>query len=493
MLKERVSISLRLTLWFGCAFFAGWLLFGVSMWANLRHTLTAERHQTLDRRLDRLGQLLVNDENVCASKRDQDLAEFAHATGNGLVEVLRPDGTTAYGPPTVAASSFPWPELKADERGMFLRAKSDKQTYWVLARPFSLAGQSLVLIAAAPEAGNLLVIENFLWGLLASAPPFLVISSAGGYWLSRRALRPVDRITEAARSISINNISERIPVSQTGDELQRLAETCNAMFDRLESSVNQIKRFTADASHELRGPLSFTRTVAECALKNPQADQESRGALNDIVEEMAKAAILLEEMLTLARADSGTVALPRTPVDLATLLEEVCLMARPIAKQHGLQLLVFEPVSNRSVLGDAPTLKRLLWILLDNAIKYSNPDGTIKISLELLSAETRILIHDNGIGISPADLPFVFDRFYRADPSRGIVEGNGLGLAIAKWIAETHQAELTVVSDARNGTCFTIVFFNMPTPAVPGTTKALSIERGRENFAMTIDLAKGDY
>ena len=289
------------------------------MWANLRHTLTAERHQTLDRRLGRLGQLLVNDENVSASKRDQDLAEFAHATGNGLVEVLRPDGTTAYASPTLAASSFPWPELKADGRGMFVRATSDKQTYWVLARPLSLAGQSLVLIAAAPDAGNLLVIENFLWGLLASAPPFLVISSAGGYWLSRRALKPVDRITEAARSISIHNVSERIPVSQTGDELQRLAETCNAMFDRLESSVNQIKRFTADASHELRGPLSFTRTVAECALKNPQADQESRGALNDIVEEMAKAAILLEEMLTLARADSGPVALPRTPVDLASL------------------------------------------------------------------------------------------------------------------------------------------------------------------------------
>ena len=457
------------------------------MWANLRHTLTAERHQTLDRRLDRLEQLLVKDDNGGASKRDHDLAEFAHATGNGLVEVLRPDGTPAYGSPTAAASSFPWPTLRPDDPSMFVRATSDKQTYWVLARPFSAAGHPLVLIAAAPEASNLLVIQNFLWGLLASAPLLLAISSAGGYWLSRRALRPVDRITAAARSISISNISERISVSQTGDELQRLAETCNAMFDRLESSVNQIKRFTADASHELRGPLTFTRTVAECALKNPHADQESRVALNDIVDEMAKAAILLEEMLTLARADSLPVALPRSQVDLASLLEEVCVMARPIANQHGLELLVSGPLSNLMVLGDAPTLKRLVWILLDNAIKYSNPNGTISVSSESKSTKTKIMIRDNGIGISPADLPFVFDRFYRADPSRGIVEGNGLGLAIAKWIADTHQAELTVASDARSGTCFTILFSNTPTLAAQDTKKALSMKHGHENLAMTVD------
>jgi signal transduction histidine kinase len=107
--------------------------------------------------------------------------------------------------------------------------------------------------------------------------------------------------------------------------------------------------------------------------------------------------------------------------------------------------------------------------------------------LELMSTTTKILIHDNGIGISPADLPFIFDRFYRADPSRGIVEGNGLGLAIAKWIAETHQAELTVTSDARNGTCFTLVFSNMPTLEAPGTSKAVVIEHGRQNLAITWD------
>ena len=114
MLKGRISISLRLTLWFGCVFFAGWVLFGVSMWANLTRTLRNERHQTLDRRLDRLDQLLAKDESASTSRRDQDFAEFAHATGNGLVEALHPDGTLAYGSPTDAASSFPWPRVEGD-------------------------------------------------------------------------------------------------------------------------------------------------------------------------------------------------------------------------------------------------------------------------------------------------------------------------------------------------------------------------------------------
>jgi signal transduction histidine kinase len=313
-------------------------------------------------------------------------------------------------------------------------------------------------MVAAPEAGNLLVLQSFLRGLLESFPILLLISSAGGYWVSRRALKPVDRITATARSISIRNISERVAVTQNGDELQRLAETCNEMLDRLESSVNQIKRFTADASHELRGPLTVTRTVAEIALRNPKADPESRRALRDIVEEVAKGAILLEEMLTLARADSVPISVPRTEVNLSALLEEVCTMAQPIARQHGLQLFARCDPSRVMVLGDEAALQRLIWILLDNALKYSNPRGRIEVLLTNCSGSPRVVVRDDGIGISAADLPRVFDRFYRADPSRGMVEGNGLGLAIAKWIAETHQAELSVASEVGAGTAFTLHF-----------------------------------
>ncbi len=458
MLQNRASISLRLTLWFGSVFFAGFILFGISMWANLRSTLTSERRQTLVRRLDRLEEVLTRDQAAAPSDRDQDFADFAHATGNGLMEAFHRDGTQAFSSPSAAAQSFCWPRVTQDSLASFVSVSSAGQSFWVLAKPFDLNDQHYILMAAAPDAGNVLVMNSFLWGLLAACPLLLLISSGSGYWVSRRALKPVGAIAETARSISIGNISERIPVSPTGDELQRLAETCNAMLDRLESSVNQIKRFTADASHELRGPLSFTRTVAEIALRNPRTDPESRQALEDIVEEVAKATVLLEDMLSLARADSLPQTLTRVPVSLTALAEEVCDMARPLVAESGLTLFNHAQQLEDIVLGDAAYLKRLLWILIDNAIKYSKPKGMIDITLHLVDGQLALAVCDDGIGISEAEVPFIFNRFYRADPSRCVVEGSGLGLAIAKWIANAHEAQISVRSAVARGTSLTVHF-----------------------------------
>jgi heavy metal sensor kinase len=457
-LKRRISISLRLSLWFGAVFFAGWALFGISMWANLSSTLKHEREQTLTRRLDRLQQLLIFDQKASPEMRYRHFVEFAHATGHGLIAIDHTDGTPAYPSPGLDAALFPWPRIRVINSASFAAVQLEGEPYWVMTRTASIGGQSLVLMAAAPEAGNLLVMERFLWGLLASAPILLLISSAGGYWVSRRALQAVDRITVAARSISIHNISGRIPVSRNGDELERLAETCNAMLDRLEASVNQIKRFTADASHELRGPLSVVRTVAEVALRNPRADASSRGALQEIVNETANAASLLEDMLTLARADALPVSRSQASVELATLLEEVCATAQPRVMERGLTLRRPESNGMVRVLGDAGALKRLLWILLDNAVKYSRAGGSVEVSLSVVSRQPQIVVSDDGIGISAADLPRIFDRFYRADDSRGIVEGSGLGLAIARWIADSHHAVLQVSSEEDVGTSFKIVF-----------------------------------
>ncbi len=456
---RRWSISLRLTLWFGGIFFLGWLLFGAAMWFNLKSTLTGERHQTLSRRVDRLQDLLRNNQNENEEDRQQDFHEFAHATGNGLNEVFRMDGGRDYPSPSSAARVFPWPAVKSDNAERFLQIDSAGQAYWVLVRPFSLGNQSLFLMSAAPEAGNLLVLNRFLAGLLASAPILLLVSSAGGYWVGRKALIPVGRITSAVQSISIKNLSERLPVADTGDELQRLAETCNDMLARLESSINRIKQFTADASHELRAPLTFTRTAAEVALRNPQIDPESRRAFKEIVDEGAKAAVLLGDMLTLARADSDYSDVVWEPVDLVSVIENVCEKARPLADERRLVLSVSidteQPVD---VMGDFPTLRRLFWILLDNALKYTPAPGHIDVSLSTSSGRATVVVHDTGMGIAQTDLPYIFDRFYRADTSRSQVEGSGLGLSIAKWITEMHHAKLSVDSAHNKGTTFWIVF-----------------------------------
>jgi heavy metal sensor kinase len=456
---RRFSISLRLTLSFGGIFFLGWLLFGAAMWFNLQSTLTGERFQTLSRRVDRLQDLLRKTQDENEEDRRQDFQDFARATGNGLNEVFRMDGSRAFPSPSSAARTFPWPTVKNGDRERYSHIVSAGQTYWVLMRPFSLDGHLLFLVAAAPEAGSLLVLNRFLVGLLASAPILLLVSSAGGYWVGRKALKPVDKITSTVQSISIKNLSGRLTVADTGDELQRLAETCNAMLARLESSVNRIKQFTADASHELRAPLSFTRTVAEVALRNPQIDPESRRAFEEIVDEGAKAAVLLGDMLILARADSDYSDVLWEPVDLVGVIENACEKARPLANERRLTLSVsLDTEQAVNVMGDFPTLRRLLWILLDNAVKYTPAPGHIDVSLSTSPGQATVLVRDSGIGIAQSDLPYIFDRFYRADPSRSQVEGSGLGLSIAKWIAEMHHANLSVRCEENKGTTFGIVF-----------------------------------
>jgi heavy metal sensor kinase len=456
VLKGRISISLRLAVWFGAIFLAGWVLFGMAMWMNLKHTLADERYLTLSRRIDRLRAVLDKSEDPDA--RFQDFKDFAHATGGGLAEIFRADGSRVLPSPTPAAQAFPWPAIQGSAEEQVYQVNAPDEPYWVLSRRSSLDGETVYLTAAAPEGGNLLVLNRFWEGLLISAPILLLISSAGGYWLSCKALKPVDRITAAARSISISNLSERVPVTRSGDELERLAETCNAMLARLEVAVSQIKQFTADASHELRGPIWFVRTVAEVAMRNPKADPESRQAFQDIVEETAKATVLLEDMLTLARADAERGEKALEPLNLACVVQEACEMARPIAQGRELDLSLSLGASRlMNVLGDFPTLRRLIWILLDNALKYTQPPGRIDVALRENSQQVTVEVRDTGVGISAADLPFIFDRFYRADPSRASIDGTGLGLAIAKWIAEVHHAELSVASEIDRGTTFRLV------------------------------------
>jgi heavy metal sensor kinase len=455
---KSASISLRLTAWFGGIFLLGWLAFGAAMWLNLKSTLTGERRSTLARRLDRLEDLLNQTRNESAADRYQDYRDFAHATGNGLEEVFHPDGLRALQSPSSAAQFFAWPIPSSGARERFLQVDSDGQPYWVLLRPVTLNGESLILASAAPATGNILVLDRFLVGLLASMPVLLLISSACGYWVSRRALLPVDRITATARYIGIRNLAKRLPALRSGDELERLTETFNAMLARLESAVGQIKQFTADASHELRGPLSFTRTVAEVALRNPALDPESRRAFEEIVEESAKAAVLLDDMLTLARADSGAGDAVLEPLNLADVIEQACELARPIATERNLAISVsVAPSVPVEVLGDYSSLRRLLWILLDNALKYTRAPGRIEVDLRSTTREAKVMVRDTGIGIPQSDLPHIFDRFYRADPSRSLVEGSGLGLAIAKWIADLHHGDLTVESELNKGTAAHLV------------------------------------
>jgi signal transduction histidine kinase len=456
------SISLRLTAWFSSVFLAGLALFGAVMWLDLKDTLTSGRNRTLERRVDRLADLLHDTQTDPGYIRVRKFKAFAEATGGGLTEVFRIDGSRALPSPTTAAESFPWPRISAIQGDRFREVTHLGQPYRLLEH----RDGDLVLCAAAPLDGNRTVLNAFSAGLLWAIPAVLAIAALGGYLLSRRALRPVDRITAATRSIGVSNLSERLPVPQSHDELQRLSETYNAMLARLEAAVTEIRRFTDDASHELRNPVSFVRTTAELALRNRQIDASSRRAFEEIVAECTKTSRLLTDMLTLARADADNSKLAFEAVDLADVVRTAGQRARSLALERGHMLTVrIAEGCSSTVWGDYASLHRLLWILLDNAAKYTPAPGDINVTLDSAGNRIALAVEDNGIGIAASDLPHIFERFYRADPARSEVEGSGLGLSIARWIADVHQAELSAESVAARGSIFRVVFPRLATPA----------------------------
>jgi heavy metal sensor kinase len=453
------SISFRLTCWFSSIFLGGFVVFGVVMWFDLARELGIGRDRTLNRRATRCMELLTAIQNDDATRQAHKFEEFSDATPEGnLIHVYDKVGQPLY-EGTPAPPDFPWPPLSHEPGDHYVDVKFDGRIFRVLTRTTQLASNPLTIRVAGQLEDNRQLLARFQTGLEAATPVLLVVSALCGYMLSRRALKPVARLTTTVRSISIGNLSGRLPIHPTRDELQRLGETFNDMLARLESAVSRINRFTADASHELRSPISFTRTVSEYALQHHELDADTRQVFEDILAESEEAGRLLEDMLTLARADAGRLDAPMEPLDLAQILVEVSDKAKALAEAkeitfacHGLN---GKPIL---ITGDRSSLRRLFWALLDNAVKYTPGGGRIDVDLTGSGPQAFVRVRDSGIGIPEELLPRIFDRFFRVDASRSQSDGTGLGLAIAKWIAESHRATLSVRNNDGPGTVFEVVF-----------------------------------
>ena len=424
------------------------------MWLDLAYSLGQGRDRTLTRRAARIAELLdaaSGDDDSAREVRFEQLTDVI-PEGN-LIEVLDGSGMLVL-PRERKAPDFPWPRvagIPAADR--FGNAGYNGRIFRLYTHP----RPPYVILVAGQLEDNRNMLARFTAGLAWATPAMLVLSALAGYFLNRRALRPVAQITAMLRSISIGSLSRRLPVATTRDELQRLAETCNEMLARLEDAVERINRFTADASHELRSPVALIRTVAEYALRNPKIDGESKEAFEEILAESVETSQLLEDMLTLARADAGYASAVFEPVDLSQLVEDAAARQRPLAEAKQ-QTVTVQTSGSAWISGDRSSLRRLVWILLDNAVKYTPAKGSIVVSLMAIASEAVLTVRDSGIGIPEELLPRIFDRFVRADPSRGEVNGTGLGLAIAKWIAGAHHAKLSVQSREHEGSVFRVEF-----------------------------------
>ena len=314
----------------------------------------------------------------------------------------------------------------------------------VVSQPLDLLSEELEIL------GNI---------LLAAIPIALALASLGGWFLAKKSLAPVVIMSESARRIGAENLDLRLPIANPRDELGRLAATFNELLERLQSSFTQQRQFMADASHELRTPLSVMRTAAEVTLEQPQRDEsEYREALTMIDRQTDRLTRIVEDMFTLARADAGKRELSKHDFYLDELLAETASAAAVLAKRKG---VIVECTSGKETLyrGDEDLLRQMILNLLDNAIKFTSAGGRVHLQLSQNNSKHLITISDTGPGIPAEAQPYIFERFYRADHARSRSDqvngsGAGLGLSIARWIAEAHDGSLTLQQSDHTGSVF---------------------------------------
>ncbi len=460
--KER-SLRFRLTVWYTAILAAALGLFSLLLWFSLRQQLLNEVDANLADRAARFQAYVITESaEVPPAQLKDELEEFCQALPpSDDLEILGDNGF-----------QFRHPQRTDSRSG---------DTTRTLVRRFAARGINFtVQIRSSLEAiDHTLRLLEFL--LLSLAPLAVAIACIGGAWLSTRALSPIDEITTAARTVGIDNLSLRLRVPQTGDEVQRLTEVWNLMLGRLEEAVRTLSQFAADASHELRTPLSVIRTSAEIALRRARSPESYRESLHEIADEAGRMTQLVEDLMLIARSDAQTSEMPRQPLDLIDLIEDVAAELRSIADVKAMRIRIIAPGRAAAVIsGNRAALRRLFLVLLDNAIKYSHPGAEVIAAISTVDRLATVTVEDFGIGIRPEDRPHIFKRFYQADRARADA-GFGLGLSLAQSIAGAHGASIEVSSAEGSGSTFRVVFelTRMADAALAESRREKALDRGQ--------------
>jgi len=298
-------------------------------------------------------------------------------------------------------------------------------------------------------------IRKLLLIMIISIPSSICVTIVVGYFMARKALRPVDQIRRAAVKISSSNLDEKIDITGRKDELSRLAETFNAMINRLKDAFQRINQFSIDVSHELKTPLTILKGETEVALRKEREKRDYQVLLMSNLEEIDRMSCIIDDLLLLSKADTREIKLNVEEVALRDLIIDVCMDMKVVADKKSVALETSE-LEDIRLKGDELKLRRMLLNIVENGIKYSHIGGKVSVSSYVNDGYAKIDIKDNGIGISEEDIKYIFDRFYRADRSRKRESGSGLGLSISRWIAEAHKGGIEVKSQPAQGSMFTI-------------------------------------
>ena len=457
MLNVR-SLRFRLAVWYFATVAVICSLAAAGYWLGIRSALDHALDQGLRYRLIGLRHYL---EEVGASRHAEIAARLDEISSLGeLYQVFDANGALIAQSQGLARHGVAGPPPRG--RGPDIRFESGGTAEFPVRLAWqhvTIEGQALVLGVADPQRKYEGVLTAFTSILLLSVPVILALATACGVWLGRRALSPVAHITEDARAITESNLSARLAVPDSRDELQQLSETLNEMLGRIEESFTRVAQFTADASHELRAPMTLIHTAAEHSLRRERSREELAGSMQQILRESRRTVALVDDLLLLARGDARKDRDGMAVVDAAPIVRESAGQAAAAAAGRGILVELELRRDPLPVRADQAQLRRLLLVLVDNALKYTPGGGRVVLRGDCDDREVSIAVADTGIGISPDDLPHVFERFWRADRVRSReAGGTGLGLAIAQQIADRHGARLDVQSEIGRGSVFTIRF-----------------------------------
>ncbi len=465
------SIRVRLALWYVLLLAVILVVFSGILYFLLDHGLDYQIDNDLSSAAEQVLGITKWQDGHLVVQRDERESELTPLGERGmLVRVIGLDGTVieSVGPFSTLPVSREALNLSRSGQSDYDKANNPRDGTPV--RIYTVAYQANGKVYGFVQVGQSLksaqdTLHRLLLVMLFIIPITLLFASVGGLFLANRALSPIDRITRTAQRISAEALTQRLDLALPDDEVGRLARTFDAMLDRLDEAFERQRRFTADASHELRTPLAIMKGDIEVTLHRPRTVGEYQEVLADVQEEVDRLTRMVEDLLLLARSDTSQSLLRLEPFDLANLLHRVTDQVQPIADAKKLTLLLDTPVSV-PLRGDPDKLVRLFLNLLDNAIKYSPCRGQITVQARYQEDQGQhrvvVKVRDNGPGIPSEQQAHIFERYYRADVSRTRANGGaGLGLAIARWIAEAHGGHISVQSTPGEGSVFCLT---LPAP-----------------------------
>ena len=461
-MPEARSLRFVLTLWYSIVLLAAFFLFGAAVYVYLKRVQEAALQSDLREEVDWISRLVdVDRKRIAGGDGLEALSEdvetritehFLANPRNYIVILESSSGNMLYESgkgvePHPAAGRIPAGGTAFltlyDSHGNPVRAAARRDDPFLIQVAYTQSPSEAVL-------RHLLSIFEVL------TPVVLFLGVSGGWLMAGIVLRPIREVSERARSITASNLSGRIPPRAVRDELGELIATINDMIARLEESFRNIREFSLSIAHELKTPLTILRGESELALAHPLTASAAQELASTYLEETSRLSRIVDDLLTLARVESGQMSLNLEPVDLHRLLEDIHEDALILAA--GKQMTVTMEQNDEARLNADPVrLRQLFRALVSNAVRYTDAGGAIRISSRRLETEARVSIEDTGIGIPAGSLGKIFDRFYRVDEARTRAHGgSGLGLALARWIAEAHHGSIDVRSTPGKGSCFTV-------------------------------------